>query len=85
MGWAGTKNGALLRLAAPLFDAFLTMDAGIPHQQNLRTLLAGSALGVIVLRAASNRYDVLLPLVPRVLAVRILGRGDLIVIDAQAG
>jgi hypothetical protein len=34
-GWAGTKNGALLALAEPDFDVFLTADRNIPHQQNL--------------------------------------------------
>jgi hypothetical protein len=26
MGWAGTKNGALLALAAPEFDVFITVE-----------------------------------------------------------
>ena len=30
LGWAGTKNGELLRLAADNgFDAFITVDAGL--------------------------------------------------------
>ncbi len=33
MGWAGKKNGDLLRLAAPHFEAFVTMDQGIRFQQ----------------------------------------------------
>jgi len=31
-GWAGKKNGALLRLAAAEFDAFVTMDQGIEFE-----------------------------------------------------
>ena len=27
-GWAGKRNGELLRLAAPVFDVLLTMDRG---------------------------------------------------------
>lgn len=70
MGWAGAKNGALLRLAASLFDAFITIDTGLLYQQNLRALLAGSSLAVVVLQARSNRYEALLPLVSQMLEVQ---------------
>jgi len=33
MGWAGTRNGSLLRKAAGAFDIFLTVDQGIEFQQ----------------------------------------------------
>jgi hypothetical protein len=58
MGWAGVKNGALLRLANEQFDAFLTVDQGIEYQQNL----AGLRLSVIVMVAPSNDVDDLRPL-----------------------
>lgn len=32
MGWSGSKNGALLLLAATKFDVFLTADKGFEHQ-----------------------------------------------------
>ncbi len=35
VGWAGKKNGELLRLAKKDFDALVSTDRGIPHQQNL--------------------------------------------------
>ncbi len=36
MGWAGSSNGDLLRLAsAHGFDALVTVDKGIEHQQHL--------------------------------------------------
>jgi predicted nuclease of predicted toxin-antitoxin system len=35
-GWKGRKNGELLALAAGDFDVFLTVDAGIEYQQDLR-------------------------------------------------
>ncbi|HEU4561251.1 MAG TPA: DUF5615 family PIN-like protein [Longimicrobium sp.] len=35
-GWAGVKNGELLRRADGDFDVFLTADRGIPHQHNLK-------------------------------------------------
>jgi len=34
-GWKGTKNGALLELAAQEFDLFITSDQNIRYQQNL--------------------------------------------------
>jgi hypothetical protein len=63
MGWAGTKNGPLLRQAAAEFDVFLTLDQGIEFQQSL----TGLALAVIVMAAATNDIDELRPLMPRVL------------------
>ena len=33
-GWKSITNGQLLRLAETEFDAFITMDKGIKHQQN---------------------------------------------------
>ena len=57
-GWAGQKNGALLRLAEPEFDVFVTMDQHLPEQQNLSEL----GLSVVVLRAKSNAMPDLLPL-----------------------
>jgi len=61
LGWAGTKNGELLRLAAENgFDAFVTVDVGL-H------VSADTPLGVLVLRAGSNRLEALLPLMPSVL------------------
>jgi hypothetical protein len=67
-GWAGTKNGDLLRLAAPRFDAFVTIDQGRPQQQNLAAALGGNRLGVLVLVVRSNRLEALRPLVPALLA-----------------
>lgn len=61
-GWKGRKNGELLALAAGQFDVFLTIDAGIEYQQNLEQL----TVGVIALRARSNRVEHLRPLMPRV-------------------
>ena len=50
-GWAGKRNGELLRLAAPVFDVLLTMDRGIEYQQNLPAF----ASAVILIEARSNR------------------------------
>jgi len=62
MGWAGIKNGALLKLADAQFDALLTVDQGIEHQYNF----SGLKIGVVVLLAASNDVDDLRPLLPGV-------------------
>jgi hypothetical protein len=71
-GWRGRKNGDLLTLAAGRFDAFITVDTGIEYQQNLASL----AVGVIALRARSNRIEDLRPLMPRVRqALATLGPG----------
>ena len=66
MGWAGTGNGALLRLAADRgFDALVTVDRGIAHEQNLDEL----AVPVVIMLAVRNRLDDLRPLVPKVVDV----------------
>lgn len=62
-GWAGIPNGALLKLIAPEFDVFITVDSNLVHQQNL----AGSNLCVITLHAVNSRYETLQPLMPDVL------------------
>ncbi len=45
MGWAGIKNGQLLRLIGADFEVFITSDKNLRHQQNLESL----DLSVIVL------------------------------------
>lgn len=65
MGWSGKKNGELLQLAAGCFDVLLTIDAGIPFQQNIGT----AALGVIALSAPNNRLEMLRPLMAEVRAL----------------
>lgn len=60
-GWTG-KNGELLGLAQREFDAFVTTDRGIPHQQDIARL----DLTVIILEARSNTIEDLTPLMQRV-------------------
>jgi hypothetical protein len=64
MGWASIKNGKLLALAEQEFDVFLTVDASLPHQQNLPRF----NIGVVVLRSRSNRLADLKTLIPALLA-----------------
>ncbi len=74
MGWAGLKNGALLRLADGQFGALLTVDQGIEYQQNL----SGLRISVIVMKAPSNDIDDLRPLLPDVTrALASVGPGEI--------
>ena len=61
-GWNGKENGELLRLAEREFDALVTIDRKLEHQQNLSAL----NLAVVVLRARSNAYPMIAPLMPEV-------------------
>ena len=63
MGWAGKRNGELLELAAGDFDALLTADQNLEHQQNLAAL----PIAVIILVAPTNRIESLHPLIPTLL------------------
>ncbi|MDE0146012.1 MAG: DUF5615 family PIN-like protein [Nitrospira sp.] len=66
MGWAGSKNGDLLRLAASHgFNALITADQGIEYQQNLEDL----PIPVVVMIASRTRIQELQPLVHRVVDV----------------
>ena len=59
MGWAGKRNGELLRLlTAKHFAVFLTTDQNLRYQQNFH----GLQVAVVVLIAPTNRLDDLLPL-----------------------
>jgi predicted nuclease of predicted toxin-antitoxin system len=60
MGWSGIKNGALLDLAEPHFDVFMTVDRGMPHQQNIGT----RNIALVLFRAKSNSIQSLRPLIP---------------------
>ena len=64
-GLAGKKNGELLTLAEQSgWQVLLTMDRGMPHQQNL----AGRSISLIIIRAPSNRLPDLLPHVTAILS-----------------
>jgi hypothetical protein len=64
MRWETLTNGMLLRAAAGAnFDALLTIDKKLEHEQNLQTL----PLPVIVLDTPSNALPALLVFAPFVL------------------
>jgi uncharacterized protein DUF5615 len=63
-GWAGIKNGDLLRRMSGHYDVLITMDRGIEFQQPI----AGFPFGVVIAQAVSNRLQHLRPLVPSIRA-----------------
>ncbi len=62
-GWQRLKNGDLLTRAQREFDVLITMDKSIPSQQHL----AKYSIGLLIVRAPSNRLPDLLPLIPKML------------------
>lgn len=74
LGFAGKANGELLALAERSgWQVLLTMDRGMPFQQDL----ADRTISLAVVRAKSNRLADLLPHVPAILAaLRSLKRGQ---------
>lgn len=80
MGWAGIKNGVLLRLiqGAPL-DVFVTIDGNLQYQQKLRDV----TLAIIVLKAPDNTFETLRPLAPKILtALANIHPGDIVRVEA---
>jgi hypothetical protein len=65
MGWAGVKNGALLKLAEAQFDIFLTIDSNLEFQQNIVKF----NIAIIALVAKSNDIGTLRPLIPEVIKI----------------
>lgn len=63
LGWAGVKNGELLRRASAVCQVFITLDRNLEFQQNLKAL----PIGIVVVRAVSNRIADLRPLIPSIL------------------
>ncbi len=77
IGCAGLQNGDLLRAACSDFDVFLTLDQNLQYQQNL----ADFSIAVLVVCAASNRYEDILSLVPDILsALDHISSGEIVVL-----
>lgn len=66
-GFSGIENGELLTLAAQRFDALITIDKNIRHQQNL----SGKDIAVLIIRTASNDIDDIRPHIAQALEVLI--------------
>jgi len=73
-GWAGIKNGELLRRMRSQYDVLVTMDRSIEFQQHIAIL----PFGIVVVRAQSNRLQDLKPLVPSILAAFLAAQPGLI-------
>lgn len=78
-GFAGKSNGELLTLAELAgFQVLLTVDRGLPHQQNL----TGRVIAVLIVRARSNKLNDLLPHVPACLeALRSIKPGEMVRVE----
>lgn len=72
-GWAGIKNGDLLKLAEKEYDVFITMDRKLSVQQDLTKF----DIAVVLIRSRSNRLEDIRPFVPELLGAisRATGRG----------
>lgn len=74
-GWKGMKNGQLLRVAQHKFDVFVTMDKDLEHQQNVNVI----NMGIVVIRAQSNSYQSVAPLMPQVNeAIKMVTAGEVV-------
>jgi len=62
MGWAGKRNGELLRLMVlGGFDAFITIDKNLQYQQNISRY----PIRLFILDAPDNKLNTLTPYVER--------------------
>ena len=77
-GWSQKTNGELLGLAQGLFEVFITIDSHLVHQQNLTNL----QVAVVVLRAKSNKFEDVEPLIPGILrALQTIKPGQIVKIS----
>jgi predicted nuclease of predicted toxin-antitoxin system len=79
-GWSVMKNGELLRAAEREFDALVTMDRNMEHQQNLGSV----DLGFVLISARSNRRRDVESVMPEVnRALRRVRAGELTTVTAS--
>ena len=79
MGWAGTKNGQLLKkMQDAQFTILLTTDQNLRYQHNLEQ----AGVAIVVMVADSNRLPDLIPLIPQVCdALETIAPGQVIEIE----
>jgi hypothetical protein len=65
MGWASFSNGELLSVAEGEFDVFITSDKNLSFQQSIPS----SSIQVVLMKAKTNTYEDLLPLVQKLTPV----------------
>lgn len=79
-GFKGLKNGRLLREADGAYDVLITVDQNIPVQQNFSAL----KISLIIIHAKSNRYEDLIPFVPKILSsLTNISPGSVVRIESQ--
>lgn len=79
-GYSGLKDGALLDRIDGTFDVFLTIDGNLTYQQNL----TDRRIAVVVLRAATNTFEDVEPLVNSILEVlQTTKAGDVIYVGRK--
>ena len=77
-GWAGRKNGELLKLMSGVYDVFITVDSNMQYQQ----VLEQAQVGFIVLSAHNNKLETLLPLMEQVkITLETIQAGQVIKIE----
>lgn len=64
-GWAGVKNGNLMKLAEAEFDVFITVDRNLSFQQNIPKF----NIAVLVICSKSNRLEDLQPFAPQIIRI----------------
>lgn len=81
-GFAGFTNGNLLLAAeAAGFDAIITVDQNIPHQQNLQN----RRIAIVILRASTNRLEDLKQTIPAVLTtLAAIRAGEVVIVSGNA-
>jgi hypothetical protein len=65
MGWVSLSNGELLSEAEQEFDVFITSDKNLSFQQSI----SSSSIQVVLLKAKTNTYEDLLPLVDQLTSI----------------
>jgi len=74
-GYSGLKDGALLDRIDGTFDVFITIDGNLTYQQNL----TDRRIAVVVLRAVTNAFEDVEPLVKSILEVlQTVEAGDVV-------
>ena len=76
MGWDRLRNGELIQFAEEIFEALITSDQSLKHQQNL----TARKLGIVVL--PTNNLPSVLQLAPKIaLALSGLSPGSVVEIQ----
>lgn len=78
-GWEGLSNGELLEAAAAEYDAFLTIDTGIPYQQKLDRF----DVQLVMLRLGTDQLDEIVQEVPRITAALRFGTEKRLIVIAS--